>query len=97
MPGGASAQLSCRSETLGLCGVIFMVNLVCKIFNIAEGTATVGCNGAEALKSAFCEGGWREATIEQADFDIISLARAQLKKSPITWKWRHVKGRAPRR
>jgi hypothetical protein len=91
-PGGLAAQSSYRSEISGLCSIIFMVNLVCQSFKIMTGSITVGCDGLSALKSVFEEGEYWEAVIEQTDYDIISSIRAQFRKSPIKWRWRHITG-----
>jgi hypothetical protein len=91
-PGGPVAQSSYRSEILGLCGIICLVNLVCESFGITTGSITIGCNGHSALKSVFGEGEYWEAVIEQTDYDIISSFCTHLRKSPSKWRWQHIKG-----
>jgi hypothetical protein len=91
-PGRPEDQQSSRSELAGLYGVVVMVNLVCKQFDIKDGVIEVGCDSQSSLRNVFGQGASFEAEIKDTDYDLRSAIRKQLEQSTIQWKGRHVAG-----
>ena len=90
VPGNPSDQNSYRSELAGIFGQITLVNAICRVHSITQGTIESGCDGSEALCKVFAAE--EEASTDGSQFDLLSATRAALRKSPITWHFRHVKG-----
>jgi hypothetical protein len=91
-PGEPSDQSPYRSELSGLFGVVTMVHIICEQFKITSRAIEVGCDCKSALRHVFGKGPGFEAGIKDPAYDLRSAIRKTLAKSPITWKWRHVKG-----
>jgi hypothetical protein len=89
VPGNLTDQGSYRSELAGLFGQIIMVNTLCDIHGIKDGSIECGCDGLGALSQVFNDD---EASVEGSQFDLLSATRAALRSSPIKWTFRHVKG-----
>jgi hypothetical protein len=49
VPGNSAFQDSYRSEIAGIYGQLIMVNTLCCLHNITQGSIECGCNGMEAL------------------------------------------------
>jgi hypothetical protein len=90
IPGDPESQSSYRSELAGIFGQVIMVNTICRLHGVTQGSITSGCDGAEAIRKAFDP--QDEARCNSSQFDLLSAIWAALKDSPITWHHRHVKG-----
>jgi hypothetical protein len=53
---------------------------------------TVGCDRLIAIEKCFRDDSNQTVSMTQVDYDMVSAIRAMLANSPLTWKWRHVKG-----
>jgi hypothetical protein len=92
VPGMPEDQSSFRSELAGLYGVVAMVQLICERHGITNGEIEVGCDCEGALGNVFTPGEYFEASIKQADYDLLSAIRKMLSMSPLKWVSRHVAG-----
>jgi hypothetical protein len=92
VPRTPANQSSYRSELAGLYGVVAMAHLICEQYGITSGAIEVGCDCESALRHVFTSGQRFEATIKQADYDLLSAIRKMLSMSPIKWTSRHVAG-----
>lgn len=90
VPGDPATQCSYRSELAGIFGQVILVNTICALHGITNGTIESGCDGEEALRQVFSRE--REANTVGSHFDLLSATRAALQASPVTWKFHHVKG-----
>eukprot|EP00957_Ditylum_brightwellii_P198713 15145900-Ditylum_brightwellii.AAC.1 len=54
------------------------------------GSITIACHGLEAIRKAMSAETSFSALSSQ--YDIVSAIDSELNNSPLTWKWRHVKG-----
>ena len=90
VPGRSSDHSAHRSELAGLLGVVVCVHLLCKLHHITSGTVTVACDGLAALRNSMEHEGEVPPTTQH--FDLIMAIRTWMKKSPVTWKTKHVKG-----
>ena len=90
VPGHAKDQSAYRSELSGLYAIIIMVEAVCNVFEIKSGAVEIGCDGISALRQGIVD----TDTINphQPQFDLIAAIRGALRRVPIAWKPRHVKG-----
>ena len=90
VPGDPSYQSSYRSELAGMAASTTIVEMLCQVHIITEGSID-HCTG------------WRESNGEQwnnygiaepsaPDFDLINSIRRRVKQLPITIHWEHVKG-----
>ena len=84
-PSNASAY---TGELGGIGGIIAATNLLCKQFGISEGTVTHRVDNDAALSNCF---GPYEPNILTPCFHIVKRIRAEIKKSPISWKGKKVK------
>ena len=90
-PGDGQYQSAYRSELSGLYGIVVAVEVLCRVFNITDGSITVACDGESALDYAFdWDNRWLRAGT--AHLDLISAIRKKVRDSPIQWKFRHVRG-----
>jgi hypothetical protein len=92
VPGTPANQSSYRSEVVGLYGVVVMVHLICEQYRITSGAIEVGCDCEGALRHVFTSGQRFEATIKQADYDLLCAIQKMLSMSPIKWTSCHVAG-----
>lgn len=90
--GHPEDQSSLRSELSGLFGILNGSQAICFVHNIQSGTITVRCDVLIALQKCFCDDSDQTVSMTQVDYDMVSAIRAMLANSPLTWKWRHVKG-----
>ena len=89
-PGNPEVQSAYRSELAGLYGIVSMIELICMYFMIEKGTVEVGCDGLQALKQATFNSDITNPKYPQ--FDLISAIRQAMRRCPINWKTRHIKG-----
>jgi hypothetical protein len=82
VPGDLANQGSYHSELLaGIFGKITLVNALCNVHGITQGSIECGCDGAGALNKVFhpdCE-----AKTDGSQFNLMSATHATLKASPI--------------
>ena len=90
VPGHSDTQSSYRSKLAGIFGQVLMINTICRLHGITQGSIVSGCNGEEALHKSFSP--HHAARTKGSQFDLLSAIRAAIKSSPITWKFRHIKG-----
>ena len=88
-PGSDEEIHSYRSELCGILPNIIMINSIAKAHDIQEGTVTVGCDNESALWTALGDG---DVSTSDPSFDLIKIIRHQIRESPITWRYLHVKG-----
>ena len=90
VPGESEDQSAYRSELAGLYGIISTVEQICLEHSITQGSITIGCDGAEALR--------RAAAISQpvhprdSDGDLIHAIRTKTRSLPIIVHHRWIKG-----
>ena len=72
-----------------LYAIVKMVEKLCKVHNIREGTVELCCDGLGALNRP-PQTSWTTYATEQ-HFDISEASRQAMIKMPIKWKSRHVK------
>ncbi len=92
-PGHPLDQNSFRSEVGGLLAIILLANRICADHHILHGGIEVACDCQSALTVIF-EHEWTNPT--QPSYDLITAARQAIHKSPLAWKWRHIKGHQDR-
>ena len=90
VPGNPEDQGAFRSELAGLFGQVILVNTICAVHQITQGTIECGCDGKAALEKMFNPDA--DADTNGQHFDLLSATRAALQASPVTWTFRHVKG-----
>ena len=90
VPGHAKDQSAYRSELAGLYAIIIMIESVCEVFEIKKGVVEIGCDGISALKQGIVDSDVTNP--HQPQFDLIAAIRSALRRVPIVWKPRHVKG-----
>jgi hypothetical protein len=89
VPGSLDDNSAYRSEISGVSGVVSTVNCVCKAYGVTKGSIEVGLDGDQAMKAI--SGDWLLKS-DDPDFDLLQDLRAKLERSPLTWKWRWIKG-----
>jgi hypothetical protein len=92
VPGIIVDQSSYPSKLVGLYGVVFMVHLICEQYGITDGAIEVGCDCQSALRHVFTSGQQFDATITQADYDLLSAIWKMISTSPIKWTCCYVAG-----
>jgi hypothetical protein len=90
VPGTAKDQSAYRSELAGLYCILLGAKKLCEFFNITQGSIELGCNGQSALDKAFNY--VSIIKIEDSNYDLLFAIRNLWAYSPLTWKFRHVKG-----
>ena len=70
-------------------GLVVSIDLICKSFNITQGSVEIGLDGEEAMKAIFAE---QEPKVEAPCYDIIKDIRRKIKALPVTVTGRHIKG-----
>ena len=90
-PGDETIQSSYRSELLGLLGILEQLMLLCKQWNIQNGSCTIMCDGITALE--IVQHATRESVkTRQSSCDLISACVAIKEMIPIKLHFAHVKG-----
>lgn len=87
--GRSDDQSSFRSELCGILTNIVIMNQIARVHGIGDGTVELACDNESALWVSF---GINQVNTGDSSFDIIKTIHHELRKSPITWKHRHVKG-----
>eukprot|EP00957_Ditylum_brightwellii_P003520 266625-Ditylum_brightwellii.AAC.1 len=90
VPGHTYTHGAYRAELTGIFMIMQIIQQLCKLYNITEGGIAIACDGLEALRKAMST----ETSFSplSSQFDIISAIYTAINCSPLTWKWRHVKG-----
>ena len=88
-PGYPEEQNPYRSEVGEIFAIVIMVEALTKVFDIQEGTIEVGCDCESGLTAIFEH---KYDTPSQPHHDMIHEIRKKIAASPITWKFRHVRG-----
>jgi hypothetical protein len=88
-PGSPEVQCSHRSELAGILGIITHLNHLCNLHNIREGSITIGCDGVGAIQSV-CSNHYLKTSAKH--FDIINSIKMSIRKSPLHWRFIHIKG-----
>ena len=84
VPGGDMD--SHRSELAGLYGITIMVNIICRIHSIEEGSIEVGCDSQTALHEVF-----ESNNLTRKDVDLKVACRQWKAASPIRWTTHHIR------
>jgi hypothetical protein len=90
VPSNLANQGSYGSELAGIFDQITLVNALCNVHGITQGSIECGCDGAGALNKVFNPDS--EAKTDGSQFNLLSTTRAALKASPIKWKYCHIQG-----
>jgi hypothetical protein len=90
VPRNLDDQGSYHIELAGIFGQITLVNALCNVHDITQGSIECGCDGARALNKVLNPDS--EAKTDGSQFNLLSATRAALKASPIQWKYRHIQG-----
>ena len=88
-PGHQEDQNPYRSEIGGIFAVVVIVEALVTMHSIQQGTIELGCDCESALTVLFEH---EYDTPSQPHHDMIHAIRTKLAESPITWKFRHVRG-----
>ena len=88
-PGHSDDQNPYRSEIGGIFGIIVVVEAVAKLYDICDGAIELACDCESGLTTIFEH---TYDTPSQPHHDLIHEIRIKLAASPITWKFRHVRG-----
>jgi hypothetical protein len=88
-PGHTDDQNPYRSEVGGIFAIVILVEALCAKYDITAGTIELGCDCESALIAIFEH---VYDTPSQPHHDLIHAIRAKLAASPVTWKFRHVRG-----
>ena len=89
-PGNKKDQSAYRSELSGLYGIAIMVEAICKFHQIEGGHVEVGCDGLQALRYGTTDSDITNPKYPQ--YDIIAATRQAMRRCPIKWTTKHVKG-----
>lgn len=89
-PGNPMDQCSYRSELIGILGYIQHVNLLCHTYNIQQGIVHSGCDGKGAVMT--CNITFDIIKTNRPHFDIIDSIHSAIKRSPVKWTFRRIKG-----
>lgn len=87
--GSIEDQNSYRAELGGILDAINSTNQICNHENITKGSCTIYCDSKGALCAAF---GNKRPTPRWASYDLVRNIRCSIAKSPITCKYKHMKG-----
>jgi hypothetical protein len=90
VPGWESDQEAYRSEAAGLYGIVSLLEVLCEHHSITSGHIEVGCDGKSALQHSLDQSKWVDSGA--AHYDIIMATRAKVRKSPISFSFRHIDG-----
>jgi hypothetical protein len=88
--GESNQQSSFRSELTGILMIVSAITELCSRSNVSGGKITVGCDGLAAVQAA---ARYKEPIDPNGkQTDLISAIRNLVRKSPIDWRFKHVKG-----
>ena len=88
-PGHSDNQNPYCSKIGGIFGIIVVVEALVKLYNISNGTIKLACDCKSGLTTIFDH---QYDTPSQPHHDLIHKIRTKMASSPITWKFRHVRG-----
>ena len=89
-PGLPHQQSAYRSELAGLFAMVTMIEVVCSYYEIKGGMVELGCDGIQALRQATASTDTTDPRNPQ--YDLISATKQAMRRCPIAWKTRHIKG-----
>ena len=89
IPGATDSQSAYRSELGGISCIIALVQAICSLHKINEGSVEIGLDGEQALKAAMEDFLLRCC---QPSFDLLSNIRSKLAKSRISYTFVWVEG-----
>ena len=89
VPGRNEDQSSYRGELGGMLGAIICSNELMRHNNITDGSITLGCDNEGAIKAIDMT---KEYNSQWNSYDILFQIRKELKRSPVKWTFKHVKG-----
>jgi hypothetical protein len=86
VPGTSTDQSAYRSKLAGIAGILSVVAIIIRHYNITKGSITIALDGYSALDQSAADTPLR---IDQPDFDILQDIQARLHTLPIKviWKW----------
>ena len=90
VPGWDSDQEAYRSEAAGLYGIVSLLEALCEHHNVTAGYIEVGCDGRSAIRNSLDLTKWVDSGA--AHYDLIMATRAKVRKSPISFGFRHIAG-----
>ena len=70
-------------------GLVVSIGLICKSYNITQGSVEIVLDGEEAMKAIFAE---EDPKVDAPCYDIIKDIRRKIKALPVTVTGRHIKG-----
>ena len=88
-PGHPEDQNPYRSEIGGIFAIVVIVEALVEMYGITHGTIELGCDCESGLTAVFEN---EYDTPNQPHHDLIHELRRKIASSPITWKYRHVRG-----
>jgi hypothetical protein len=88
-PGHPDDQNPYRSEIGGIFAIVVIVEALVKLYTITHGTIELGCDCESGLTAVFKH---TYDTPNQPHHDLIHEIRRKIASSPVTWKFRHVRG-----
>ena len=89
VPGSLEDHSAYRSEISGVSGIVSTTECICAAHGVTDGTIEVGLDGDQAMKAI--SGDWL-LSADHPDFDLLQDLRAKIARSPLTWKFRWIKG-----
>jgi hypothetical protein len=90
VPGAAKDQSAYRSELAGIFSIMIFIKKLCEFYNISSGAIELGCDGQSTLDKAFNYVALIH--LEEPNHDILHALCTLWAQSPISWKFKHVRG-----
>jgi hypothetical protein len=87
--GASEDQNSYRAELGGILAALLFTLEICQKENITKGSCTLICDSKGVLCAAF---GTKRPTPRWSSYDLVRKIREALQASPITWRYKHIKG-----
>ena len=87
--GTKEVQCPYRSELSGVCGILTMLEGICKTFNLEEGAITIGLDGESVIKTL--ERPWIPKPTEP-HYDLVVECKRRREALPIKVNYRWVEG-----
>jgi hypothetical protein len=88
--GTAKDQSAYRSELAGIFSILVFAKKMCEFFQITSRAIELCCDGQSALDNAFNFVSLIQ--LEDPNYDLLQAIRTLWASSPLTWKFRHVRG-----
>jgi len=89
VPGPLVDGDSHRCELAGLYGIVTLIQTICDMYQIKEGTVKVACDNEQALRCFDLD---YAPDPNHRNFDLLQAVTYLSRQSPIQWKPQHVKG-----